>query len=137
MRGNGETPSSLGSSQGAHHQHQYQGVISQVTCGSSCIFAAIIGGRTNCLVGKRVAVGQFSEPGSARWPQFSDPLLRLVGIELMLLGALSGLPAFAIIMAMKFFVIFQLDRYDIITTSIIDAVLNSSCVGYKKCTMVS
>ena len=44
MRGNGETPSSLGSSQGAHHQHQYQGVISQVTCGSSCIFAAIIGG---------------------------------------------------------------------------------------------
>ena len=40
-------------------------------------------------------------------------------------------------MVMKFFVIFQLDRYDIITSSIIEAVLNSSCVGYKKCTMAS
>ena len=55
----------------------------------------------------------------------------------MLLGALSGLPAFAIVIIMKLFIIFQLDRYDIITSSIIEAVLNSSCVGYKKCTMAS
>ena len=55
----------------------------------------------------------------------------------MLLGALSGLPALAIIMVIKFFVIFQLDRYDIITSSIIEAVLNSSCDGHKKCTMAS
>ena len=89
------------------------------------------------MVGKRVAAGQFSEPGSERWPQFSDPLLRLVGIELMLLGALSGLHAFAIIIVMNFFIVFQLDRFVIITSSIIEAVLNSSCVGYKKCTMVS
>ena len=75
------------------------------------------------MVGKRVAAGQFSEPGSERWPQFSDPLLRLVGIELMLLGALTGLPAFAIIIIMKLLIIFQLDRYDIITSSIMEAVL--------------
>ena len=90
----------------------------------------------NGLAGSQVA-GQFSDLGFTTQPQFSDPILFAVGIDLVQLEALPGLLlSSSASLSWSSSILHRISSITIIiSTNNITVYMRCSCVSDKKCTM--